>query len=49
MATVKNFFIQKSVSDKLVKVKKNILRCVNGASRRERMSERERERERERT
>ena len=42
--TVKNFFIQKSVSDKLVKVTKDILRCVNAVSRRERMSERERER-----
>ena len=45
VTTVKNFFIQKSASDKLVKVTKNILRCVNAVSRRERMSEREREHE----
>ena len=41
VTTVENFFIQKSASDKLVKVTKNILRCVNAVSRRERMSERE--------
>ena len=42
VTTVENFFIQKSASDKIVKVTKNILRCVNAVSRRERMSERER-------
>ena len=45
VTTVKNFFLQKSASDKLVKVTKNILRCVNAVSRRERMLEREKEHE----